>query len=114
MDPKRVKAIQEWPEPESYRDVQVFLGFANYYRRFIAKYSHITYPLTSLLKGSEKGRKHGKLDWSPAAKQAFERLKEAFMTIEVLRHWDPSRETRVETDASTRALSGILSQLIDG
>jgi hypothetical protein len=35
MDPVRVKAIEEWPEPESYRDIQVFLGFVNFYRRFI-------------------------------------------------------------------------------
>jgi hypothetical protein len=35
MDPIHVKAIEEWPKLESYRDIQVFLGFVNFYCRFI-------------------------------------------------------------------------------
>src|ERR1044072_2919666 len=59
MDPDRVKTIQEWKEhpPKSYRDVQVLLGFCNFYRRFIEGYSRITRPLTSLIKGSKNARK---------------------------------------------------------
>ena len=45
MDLARVKAIKEWPKPESYRDIQVFLSFANFYRQFIWNYSDTTYPL---------------------------------------------------------------------
>jgi hypothetical protein len=41
MDPVRVKAIEEWPELESYRDIQVFLGFVNFYRRFIWNFSQL-------------------------------------------------------------------------
>jgi hypothetical protein len=52
MDPKRVEMIANWPRPESIHDVQVFLGFVNFYRRFIEGYSHIARPLTDLLKGS--------------------------------------------------------------
>src|SRR5271156_4295577 len=57
----RVRTISEWKEhpPGSYRDVQVFLGFCNFYRRFIQGYSHIARPLTSLMKGSKEGRKTG-------------------------------------------------------
>jgi transposase InsO family protein len=113
MTPDRVKAIKEWPTPKTYRDVQVLLGFANFYRRFIAKYSHLVAPLTSLLKGSLKGVKHGDMDWGPLQQEAFEALQDAFQTAPILRHWDPLRETRVETDASTRAVSGILSQKLD-
>jgi hypothetical protein len=51
MDPERVRAVQEWPSPESIHDIQVFLGFANFYRRFIEGYSRITGPITSLLRG---------------------------------------------------------------
>jgi transposase InsO family protein len=53
MDPKRVETIANWPRPESIHDVQVFLGFVNFYRRFIEGYSHIARPLTDLLKGSK-------------------------------------------------------------
>jgi hypothetical protein len=51
MDPERVRAIQEWPTPRTFRDVQVFLGFANFYRRFVWGYSQIARPLNQLLGG---------------------------------------------------------------
>lgn len=53
MDPARVEAISSWPTPKNVHDVQVFLGFVNFYRRFIEGYSHIARPLTDLLKGSK-------------------------------------------------------------
>ena len=61
MDPKRVQTIKEWENhpPRSYRDLQVLLGFCNFYRRFIRHYSAIARPLTALLKGSKNGRKTG-------------------------------------------------------
>jgi len=46
MDPTKVQTIQDWPEPRKVKDVQSFLGFANFYRRFIHKYSNIVVPLT--------------------------------------------------------------------
>ena len=61
MDPNRVKTITEWKNnpPESFRDVQVLLGFCNFYRRFIHGYSRLAQPLTSLMKGSKDGKKTG-------------------------------------------------------
>ena len=50
MDPKKVACIQEWPSPRSVRDVQRFLGFANFYRRFIPEFSKLAAPLTRLTK----------------------------------------------------------------
>jgi hypothetical protein len=61
MDPRRVQTIREWKTPTTYREVQVFLGFANFYRRFIKDYSKIAKPLTDLLKGSVNGKKNGEL-----------------------------------------------------
>ena len=46
MDPGKVKIIQEWPEPKKVKDIQSFLGFANFYRRYIHNYSDIVVPLT--------------------------------------------------------------------
>ena len=70
MDPDRVRTISEWKEhpPGTYRDVQVFLGFCNFYRRFIQGYSRIATPFTSLMKGSKDGRKTGDFDkeWGSA------------------------------------------------
>ena len=59
MEPSRIATIQDWPVPKSFKQVQVFLGFANFYRRFINRYSAIARPLTGLLKGSQNGKKKG-------------------------------------------------------
>ena len=50
MEDERIEAVKNWPEPKSVRDIQVFIGFANFYRRFIRGFSRIAAPLTSLLK----------------------------------------------------------------
>ena len=110
MDPQRVQAIQEWPVPNSFRDIQVFLGFANFYRIFIASYSRITAPITSLLVGMVKGKKTGPFTWTPEAQEAFEELKRRFMSAPLLVHYDPERRSRVEADASGEAIGGILTQ----
>ena len=89
MDQRRVAAIQEWPRPNSYHEVQVFLGFVNFYQRFIHHYSQIAGPLTGLLKGSQKGIKKGSFKWPEAAKDAFRRLCKAFTKAPLLKHFDP-------------------------
>ncbi|SLM35780.1 retrotransposon nucleocapsid protein [Lasallia pustulata] len=50
MDPNKVTVIREWPEPKTVKEVQAFLGFANFYRRFIEKYSQKAAPLTNLMR----------------------------------------------------------------
>ena len=50
MEDKRIEAVKNWPEPKSVRDIQVFLGFANFYFRFIRGFSKIAGPLTSMLR----------------------------------------------------------------
>ncbi len=58
--------------PKSYHDLQVFLGFTNFYREFIAGYSRVTTPLTDLLKGMDKGRKNGPFSFPTSAERAFQ------------------------------------------
>jgi len=111
MDPRRVETIAKWPRPKSFQDVQVFLGFANFYRRFIYQYSRMATPLSALLKGIEKGVKTGPFSWTDDAETAFRCLRKAFTTAPILRHFDPSLHIRVETDASGYAVTGILNQL---
>ena len=48
MDPAKVAAILDWPTPKNLKEVQSFLGFSNFYRKFILHYSALTFPLTSL------------------------------------------------------------------
>ncbi len=50
MEEEQIKALRDWPEPQSVHDIQVFLGFTNFYRRFIQGFSRLAVPLTSILK----------------------------------------------------------------
>lgn len=110
MDTSRVSAIVSWPEPKSFHDIQVFIGFCNFYRRFIQRFSLIAQPLTSLLKGSKDGRKPGKLELAGPEKEAFRTLIDAFRSAPLLRHFDPELPIRIETDASVVGMAGIMSQ----
>ena len=74
MDNRRVATVAEWQEPKTYREVQVFLGFCNFYRWFIHRYSTIAAPLNALLKGSKNGVKPGALELGDNERLAFNRL----------------------------------------
>ena len=88
MDPSRIDTVADWPEPKTFREVQVFLGFANFYRRFIRNYSRVAGPLTNLLKGSKAGKKTGPFTFMKEAWEAFAELKKTFETAPLLMHFD--------------------------
>ena len=106
MDQSRVEAVANWPRPRSVRDIQVFLGFTNFYRRFIKQYSAVVTPLTDCLRNQQGGR----FELPTSALEAFENLKRLFTSAPFLRHFDPNQQIRVETDASHRAIGAVLSQ----
>ena len=54
MKEEKIDAVKAWPEPKAVWDIQVFIGFANFYRRFIKVFGKIVAPLTSMLKTSSK------------------------------------------------------------
>ncbi|KAK3565620.1 hypothetical protein QTP86_012943 [Hemibagrus guttatus] len=91
MDERKVAAVRDWPPPTTIKELQRFLGFVNFYRRFIRGYSSITSPLTSLLRNKPKS-----LAWNPAASQAFDTLKTAFTTAPLLVHPNPELPFIVE------------------
>ena len=84
-----------------------FLGFANFYRRFIKDYSKLTAPLHALT------RKDAIFNWTDKANEAFEHLKRAFVTTPVLAQFDPDHETALDADSSSYCTGGILSQYDD-
>ena len=110
MELNRIETIKDWPEPASVRDIQVFLAFANFYRRFIKGFSPIAASLTGILQGGQKSKFKGHFALNPETRSAFETLRETFISAPILRHFDPLLPIRIETDASGFALSGILSQ----
>jgi len=104
MDPKKVSSVVDWAEPSSVPEIQTFLGFANFYRRFIKGFSSIAEPLTRLLKKDQP------FVFDDKVRQAFSQLKQAFTTAPVLAHFQPDRPSTIETDASDFAIAAVLSQ----
>lgn len=104
VDPVKVKAILYWEAPTSVKGVRSFLGFANFYRCFIKKFSEISSPLIALTKKGSIWR------WGTEENSAFEQLKRIFATKPVLAQWDPDQETVMEVDCSGYALGRCLSQ----
>lgn len=110
MDPEKIKCILEWKAPECLRDVQAFLGFANFYRRFILNYSGLARPLSALTNQANKGLG---FPWRPSGPEdlAFQALKKAFTEAPILHHFDPDLETWIESDVSDFVVAAVLSQM---
>ena len=105
MDPHKVESIINWPTPSCVKEVQSFIGLANYYRRFINGFAKIANPFHKLLK------KNTNFVWSPDAQSAFDTLKSKFTSAPVLIHPNRDLPFIVETDSSNFAIGAILSQV---
>ena len=110
MEPDQVSSIHDWPAPRSHHDIQVFLGFTNFYQCFVAYFSWIVQPLTALLVGGKVGHFSKAFELTKEVRTTFEELKVAFTTVPVLQHYDANLPVRLETDASGFTILGILSQ----
>ena len=89
MEDERIEVIKDWLEPKSVQDIQVFIGFANFYRRFIQGFSRIAAPLTSMLKATSVALVKKASFLTPEAKLAFTQLWQAFTEAPILHHFDP-------------------------
>ncbi|GJP46788.1 hypothetical protein CLOM_g6031 [Closterium sp. NIES-68] len=104
VDPKKIEAVRTWKTPENVKELQQFLGFANYYNRFVPQYAKIAAPLTNLLK------KNTPYKWEPKHQEAVEQLKQALTSAPVLILPDPERDYVIEADASNQAVGAVLMQ----
>jgi len=102
MQREKVERVLNWPAPKSVKEVQKFLGLANYYRRFIKDFAKIAVPLHVLV------RKEQKWKLEREQEEAFGKLKEVFTIEPILAIPDIDREMRVEADASDYAMGGVL------
>jgi len=105
MGDRKVKSVQNWAHTGSVKEVQIFIGFANFYRPFIKDFSKVCKPITKTLKGSPKDFHRGR-----EQEEAFEGLKKRFTTAAILSHFYPGTRTVVERDASNFVLGCVLSQ----
>ena len=104
MDPEKVQAIREWPAPRNVAEVRSFMGLAGYYRRFIAGFSRIAHPITSLQ------RKEKNFQWNEECESSFQRLKQLLTSAPILKIADPNKDYVVCTDVCKQGLGGVLSQ----
>lgn len=104
MDHGKTAAVANWPKPCNFRDVRGFLGFANFYRRFIQNFSAKARSLNDFIK------KDTPWHWEKDEEAAFATLKQAFAEAPVLALYDPNRLTEVEVDVSNFATGGVLLQ----
>jgi len=102
MSDAKVKTIQEWLEPKKIKNIQSFLGFANFYRCFIFNYSNIVILLTHLT------RKNTSWNFDDKYRMVFNTLKQAFISAPILMHWVLDIQLVVETNVSDYALAAIL------
>ena len=105
VDPAKVSAVRNWQAPTTVKGIQSFLGFCNFYRRFIRDYGRIAKPLNHLT------RHDSVFDFGDECKASFEELKDRLCTAPILRYYDPKLESMLETDASDGVVAAILSQL---
>ena len=104
MDPHRIKAIADMRAPSSKKQVQVFLGMVNYYRRFIPNLSRVEAPIRKLVSSSH-------FEWPKDADVAFNVIKHLVCRDTILAY--PSREAKlvIDTDASYEGLGAVISQI---
>jgi hypothetical protein len=103
VDPKKVEAIKEWTTPRNVAEVRSFMGLAGYYKRFIAGFSKIAYPITSLQ------RKEKKFQWTEECEKSFQRLKQLLTSAPILRIANPNMDFVVCTNACKEGLGGVLN-----
>lgn len=107
VDPDKVAAIKNYPQPTTVKQLRRFLGMAGWYRRFIANHAAISAPLTDLL------QKNKKFLWIPEAQASFDAVKDRLTSAPILTHPDFTKPFVVQCDACTSGIGGVLFQLDD-
>ncbi len=111
MDDVKIKIIVKWPISRNFRDIQIFLGFANFYRKFILRFSRVIKSLTNLLVGMIRGRKTRSFNQLDETEEAFRLLKKLFTSAFILRIFNLELRIRIKTDVLGFILGVIISQL---
>lgn len=103
-DKEKINSVLSYPPPTNVKEIQTFLGLANYYRKFIHNFAKIAQPITHLTK------KNIPFTWSQECEESFKTLKQKLTTYPILRHPNFKEKFLLTTDASGKALGAILSQ----
>ena len=110
MDPAKVAAICNWDRPTCMKKIRSFIGFCNFYRRFIHGFSNVASPLNAMIKKEAMKKQFA---WTDECKKAFRELKNCVYKAPILCHFDSSKQCFVETNSSNYVNTSVLSQLDD-
>ena len=110
-DPKKIKAIQLWPRPETVTQVRKFTGLTNYYRKFIHNYAKVAKPLHQLVSGENAKLKRTSVTWTVECEESFKKLKELCSNTPVLAYPNYKEKFKLYTDASESGLRAVLTQV---
>ena len=117
IDPDKIKAVTEWPQPTTVTEVRSFLGFVSYYRKFIPNFSKVAKSpnkLLQTLKGTSSQKERFKVCWGPEQQEAFESLQKLSTESLILAYADFKAPFVLHTDASKDGLGAVLYQVQDG
>ncbi|XP_055866617.1 uncharacterized protein LOC129922855 isoform X1 [Biomphalaria glabrata] len=109
-DHSNVKKILEFKTPSTKKELRGLIGLINYYSRFIPKHADLVFPFTELLRRGKSMR----VDWSCECAEALKRVQACLCKYPILRLPDFSIPFYLQTDASDKGISGILSQCVNG
>ena len=110
-NPKKIQDLKDWPWPVTVTDVRQFLGFTNYYRKFIKQYTVVANPLNKIISGENAKKKNKRVEWSTECEDSFLKLKEICRETPVLAYANYERPFKLMTDASKKGLGAVLSQV---
>ena len=107
-DPEKTQAVRDWNPPKTVKQLQAFLGFINFYRKFIRGTAEKSLPLTELTKKNQKWK------WENKHQQAFDKLKKELLRAPLLEYFDPIKRLIIKTDASDHTTAAVIFQEIEG
>ena len=117
-DDNKISVVRDWPKPVTITEMRSFLGFVNYYRRFVKNFALIAAPLESLMKSSCKGNinteKKALLQWNDEADNSYRTLKACLTSAPILAFPDKNCEFILDTDACHNGIGAVLSQSVQG
>ena len=108
----RVKAIIDYPQPDTIADLRKFLGIVNFYRRFLKNAAEIQSPLHALLQGAKKNDKR-RINWSSDIQRSFEQCKRQLIDATLLAHPRENVTLALRTDASDTSIGAVIEQLFN-
>ena len=110
MGPAKVAVIHNWDRPTCVKEIRSFIGFCNFYRQLIHRFTNVASPLNAMTKKEAMKKQFA---WTNKCKKAFRELKNRVCKAPIFRHFDPSKQYFIETNSSNYVNVGVLSQLDD-